>query len=509
MKIRKISLFLLLCAGYVLALGGVSLPEGSAFVPTVRSELHYSLLNYPEEAREASIDIYGKGLYHPFTGLPRFRDAFIDAFRMGKARHSLIGYQSPDSLMQAEFNVLAGYEHAKGDEACGFIYKGYIIKAEVAKRLSLNTFWWNGMFMGDKAEAKLSELADGYLKDSADKLRVDNISADISYHAPAYTLALGRGRFPIANSFSGSIILNDEVNDYGYLLAEGKAGDFRLSLLHASLQADSVYAIYPSSAVNSKTYPDKFLALHQLSYTPTPELKLFMGESVVYGNRGIELNYLVPTAFWRATEHNLGDKDNMMVYAGASYQPVKRLICYAQAAFDEFSYNKLFTSWWGNKYALQGGVQIQMPALLTTTEPIKANIELTAVRPFTYTHYMNHTMYSHDGHPLGYPQGSNIVDISLGLNVPIAYDLKFISKLSYSKQGSYGSSWQQNYNDLFAQTSQSAKAKWFQGEVSKRTGIDTVLLIDTFAHHRLLLGLEARYDKEWDSKMYAGWQLHY
>lgn len=509
MKIPKISLLFLLWGCFVLSLEGISLPYGSAFAPDVHGDLHYSLLNYPERTQDATLDIYGNGLYLPFANLPRFSDAFIDAFRIGKARHSLVGYQSPDSLLQAEFNFLAGYEYAKGEEASGFIYKGYYIKAEVAKRLHLNTFWWNGMFMGDKAEARNSELADGYIKDSADKLRLDNISADISYHAPAYTLALGRGKFPIGNSFSGSIILNDEVNDYGYLLAEGKLGDFSLSVLHASLQADSVYAIYSSSAVNSKTYPDKFLALHQLTYTPSPMLKLFMGESVIYGNRGMDINYLVPNAFWRATEHNLGDKDNMMVFGGARYQANNQLTCYAQVAFDEFSYNKLFTSWWGNKYALQGGVQLIIPALSLCAKPLKANIELTAVRPFTYTHYMNHTMYSHDGHPLGYPKGSNIVDISLGLSIPLPHEVTLISEASYSKQGSYGSSWQQNYNDLFAHTSQSAKAKWFQGDVSKFTTIDNALLIDIFAHHRLLAGWSARYDQDWESKLYAGWQLHY
>lgn len=483
--------------------------SGSAFNPEVRDELFYSLLNYPENPREADLSIYGKGVYHPFASLPRFKDAFVDAFRTGKARHSLLGYQSPDSLLEAEFNILAGFEQASGEKDCGFLYKGYIIKAALGKHTDINTYWWNGMFMGDKGEARLSELMDGYSKDSSDKIRVDNIAADLSYHAENYSLAIGRGKFPIGNSISGSIILNDRVNDYAYLLAEGRAGDFGLAMLHGSLRADSSYAIYPSAAVNNKNFPDKFVALHQLTYFPTESLSMFIGESVIYGNRGVDINYLLPNAFWRASEHNIGDRDNVLIFAGAKFRVHPSLLLYAQTALDEFSYNKVFTSWWGNKFAVQGGINYIIPAYLTQAASPSVTLELTAVRPFTYTHYMNHTMYSHDGRSLGYPQGSNIVDITCGLFLPLPLSTSLQSRASYSKQGSFGSDWKQNYNDLFAGQTQTATAKWFQGDIMKRTAVDNALLIDVFAHHRLLLGYSAEYVDEWKGKMYAGWQLNY
>lgn len=482
---------------------------GSAYNPELRDEQFYSLLNHAENPREMGIDIYGDGLYHPFASLLRFGDAFIDAFRMGKARHSLIGYQSPDSLLKAEFNILAGYEYGKGDGDWGFLYKGYRINAAYGKRISMNTYWWNAMFMGDKAEALQSELIDGYHKDSVDKIRVDNISADISYNAPGLSIGIGRGKFPIGNSISGSIILNNRVNDYPYLMAEGRWGDFSLSMLHASLMADSVYAYHSSATVNAKNYPEKFLAQHQFSYHPGDKLKLFMGETVVYGNRGIDLNYLLPNAFWRASEHNLWDRDNMLIFGGADYHVNSNLLLYAQAALDEFSYNKLFTNWWGNKYAFQSGLAYYLPWQLAESAKPRIVFELTAVRPYTYTHYMNHTMYSHDGKGLGYPKGSNLVDATCSISVPYRNSLHWRSKLSYGKQGSKGNSWQENYNDVFAGVTQSATANWFEGVAKNYATIENVLILDAFAHHRLLLGYSARHVDEWESKLYAGWQLVY
>lgn len=506
-KISKAILFIFLLS--VGSLWSVRHIPGSAFNPEVRDQLYYSLLNHPENLREADLSIYGKRIYHPFASVPRFKDAFLDAFRTGKARHSLLGYQSPDSLLKAEFNILAGYEQASGEKDSGFLYKGYIIKAALGKHTDLNTYWWNGMFLGDKDQAESSELMDGYAKYSEANIRLDNIAADVSYNATNYTLAIGRGKFPIGNSISGSIILNDRVNDYAYLLAEGRLGDFGLAILHGSLRADSSYAIYPSTAVSSKNFPDKFVALHQLSYYPTENLSMFMGESVVYGNRGLDLNYLLPNAFWRASEHNIGDRDNVMIFAGAKFRAHPNLLLYAQTAFDEFSYNKIFTSWWGNKYALQGGISYKLPAYFSQSALPSVTLELTAVRPFTYTHYMNHTMYSHDGRGLGYPKGSNIVDITCGLFMPLPLSTSLQSRVSYSKQGSFGSDWRQNYNDLFLGQTQTATATWFQGEISKRTTLDNALLIDVFAHHRLLLGYSAEYLHEWNGKLYAGWQLNY
>jgi hypothetical protein len=509
MTSNKIKAFLLVVLLTFGSLGAVRYIPGSAFNPEITDELHYSLLSYPENLREADVSIYGKGIYQPFASFPRFKDAFIDAFRTGKARHSLLGYQSPDSLLKAEFNILAGYEHNRGEHECGFLYKGYIIKATLGEHVDLNTFWWNGMFLGDKSEALLSELMDGYLKETTDKIRVDNIEAELSYNAKYIRLALGRGKFPIGNSISGSIIMNNSVNDYAYLMADASAGDFNLSFIHGSLKADSIYAIYSDSALNSKTYPDKFVALHQISYHPTDNLSLFIGETVIYGNRGIDVNYLIPNAFWRASEHNTGDRDNMLVFGGAKFRPHPKLLLYAQTAFDEFSYNKLFTSWWGNKYALQGGIRQTLPLSMPNCPAPNLTLELTAVRPFTYTHYMIHTRYSHDGRGLGYPKGSNIVDLTLGLSLPLWQSISLQSSASYSKQGSFGSDWRQNYNDVFIGQSQTGTATWFQGTVTKRSTVENALLIDIFAHHRLLLGYAAEHVDKWSGKLYAGWQLNY
>jgi len=493
-----------------LALGSclaVELPAGSAFAPELVPGKNYSLLTQEETAREAGLDIYGPGLYLPFASWSRFKDAFCDAFRMGKASHSIMGYQSADSLLAAEVNIIAGYEYSYQDSSYGFLYKGLRVKSQIGSRFQLNSLWWNGVFDGDRHQALGSELIDGVAFDNKESLRVDNVSGDISYHAPHLSMALGRGGFSLGNSISGSIILNNSVNDYAYLLAEGQAGDVTLSFLHGTLKAD-----YPQSVSSyaNKILPDKYIALHQLTYQPLPSFSVFAGETVVYGNRSMDINYLLPNMFWRATEHNLGDRDNVLIYAGGKYRPHPALLAYGQVAFDEMSYSKLFTDWWGNKYAVQGGINWSLPGLYSHCDTPSLGLELTAVRPFTYTHYMNHTMYSHDGHSLGYAKGSNLMDATLVLNIPYSQAITLQSQASFGKYGSFGHDYRTNYMDIFpGALIDEGTATWFQGEKQSYTDLRQSLRFDLFAHHRLLLNYTARHEQNWDKSLGLAWQCIY
>ncbi|HCX59875.1 MAG TPA: hypothetical protein DG355_04360 [Candidatus Cloacimonas sp.] len=272
--------------------------------------------------------------------------------------------------------------------------------------------------------------------------------------------------------------------------------------MHGSLIADSVYAYTPNSTVNALNYPDKFIALHQLSYFPGPYLELFMGESVVYGNRGLDLNYLLPNSFWRATEHNQHDRDNVMIYAGSNYSIGEGTLIYAQFALDEFSYSKFFTNWWGNKYALQTGINQAIPTG-------KISLELSAVRPYTYAHFMNHTMYSHDGRPLGYPQGSNLLDISVEANLDILPFCELDTGFSWRKRGSAGSSWQDNYHEIFAGQIDDAETTWFAGKQSNEIQLRSSLTIPILAHNRLLVGHDSLRRDAWAHKLFAAWQFIY
>jgi hypothetical protein len=475
--------------------------SGSTFVPRAHSEVKHSLLNQNSLSTPMHLQEEEDGLTHPFRGLSSFTEAFTDVFTSSSPRHDLFSYRHPK--LQADMNIYAGYEADFTDSRdYYFWYKGWKLEAVAWNSVFLRTDWYNGAFYGDLDAAQEDTLIDGYYKRFDKHIQLDNLSGELAWQREDFRLALGRGRFQIGNSISGSVILNDKVNDYAYFLGEATLGDFRLSLLHGSLIADSTYSLHSNSQIDARHYPDKYLALHQLSYFPISSLELYLGESVIYGNRGIDLNYLLPNSFWRAVEHNLWDRDNVMIFAGGNFDIDPYTLLYAQFALDEFSYSKIFTNWWGNKYALQAGLRRKLP-------PGSITLEATAVRPYTYAHFMNHTMYSHDGRPLGYPQGSNLLDISTELNIPLKPYLQLDSRLSWRQRGSEGNDWRDNYHDIFGGQIDSAEAQWFAGTKSTEYQIVSSIAIPIMAHLKFLFGHDSLKQTDWNHKLFAAWQFIY
>ncbi|MDD3283145.1 MAG: hypothetical protein PHY41_06700 [Candidatus Cloacimonetes bacterium] len=475
----------------------------SAFVPDLHSGVSSSFLAQNPIYDDFTFQVEDNGLSYPFSSISIFKEAFVDVFTNTNApKHNLFSYRHPS--LSADFNIYAGIDTdftKQGDYH--FWYKGWKLHAQAAKYFYLRTDWFNGAFYGNLDTAESDELIDGYYKRFENNhIQHDNLNGEIAYRNNNVQIALGRGRVQIGNNISGSIILSDNVNDYAYLLGEAQVGDFRLSMIHGSLMADSSNIAEPESAYESHSYPDKYIALHQLTWFPTKGIELFLGESVVYGNRGLDLNYLLPNGFWRAAEHNLYDRDNVMIFAGTNLRMPGGTLLYGQFALDEFSYSKFFTNWWGNKYALQAGLSRAIPSG-------KLSLEATAVRPYTYAHYTNHTMYSHDGRPLGYPQGSNVLDISMETNLAFRNYLKLDSRLSWRRKGSKGASWQDNYHDIFSGEIDSASAFWFEGKKSNEFQICSSITIPIMAHHKFLIGHDSSYNEDWQHKLFGAWQFIY
>lgn len=473
--------------------------NGSAFQNRLHSQVRHSLLDANPNLSQHQYPFRAQGLTHPLESTAAFKAALKDAFLPGNPRHNLLSYRAPS--LTADFSFLAGYEadYTKNGDY-GFLYKGWRLNAKAGKHLRLDTFWYNGAFYQDLDAAETDALIDGYYKRFDDHIQLDNLNGEIGFYHDYGTIAIGRGRFQVGNTISGSIILNDQVNDYGYILAEGQVGAFRLSMLHGSLMADSTYSVYNNDYVDNRNYPQKYIALHQLSFFPSPKTELFAGETIVYGNRSLDLNYLLPNSFWRAVEHNLWDRDNVMIYAGFNHFWPKGTLLYAQFVLDEFSYSKIFSSWWGNKYAIQGGISLPTPYALLS-------LEATAVRPYTYAHFTNHTMYSHDKRGLGYPQGSNVLDLSFEANIPFKELFFWDTQLSYRKRGSKGNSWQENYHDTFAGEIDEATAHWFEGDSSNEYQIKSSLKMQLLAHHSFLMGIDSLKSPDWKHHVFAAWQF--
>ena len=478
-----------------------------AFIPEIRSLVSYSVLADNDTYYSSLPNVPEPGLRHLFSKWSSLIALFPDLVKTGNPEHALIQYSHRDSSFSyaLEASIHTGWDHRWDDPGdYGLNYIGFRVNSVFNEKFRARANFWNGRFFGDQSYVQDTPLIDGISNLSPNGDFLDNVNGELSYKDKHFKAALGRGRFQIGNSISGSVVLSDRVNDYDYLVLEQDVGDFRFSFLHGTLMADSL-----QTGSYGDLYPPKYLAVHQVTYQLRDWVNFFYGETAVYGNK-IDFSYLLPANFWRAGKYNLRDRDNIMLYGGTNIKPSEYLTLYGMLAIDELTVRKLFSEWWGNKYALQAGA-----SLLLAEQQIDRNIEprltfeATAIRPWTYTHIANVAMYSHDQHPLGYEKGSNLVDLSLELNLPLADRTRLDSQISCTWQGSEGNDWRLNYQEYFPTGIMTEEAHWLEGDITFTTRLRNTLRIGILAHHILLLGHDSLFGSDSRHKFYAGWQVMY
>ncbi|MCK5052512.1 MAG: hypothetical protein KAS53_12375, partial [Candidatus Cloacimonetes bacterium] len=292
------------------------------------------------------------------------------------------------------------------------------------------------------------------------------------------SLTIGRGTHIIGNNIGGSVILHDACNDYGYFSGKLDLKKFSISLMHGTLIPDSTN-VNDLGELIYNDYNDKYIAVKKLDWKPNSKFHFFAGEEVVYGGRSIDPSYLLPQTFLRATEHNLRDRDNVLIFGGVNLKPSAASTFYLNFIFDELSKSKIFTDWWGNKYAIQLGKSY----LFNKKKNTRFTLEFTAIRPWMYTHKILHNKYSHDGIGLGFLDGSNLIQIAGELNHGLFKCLTVNIHSSFTKQGSLGNDFSINY-----ETRPDDSAYWLEGENTEKFEIRTVLKWQPLTHHRILFG---------------------
>jgi len=364
-----------------------------------------------------------------------------------------------------------------------FIYYGSKLFANIENTIFIDGYWWAGHFTGDENLIITSPIFDSWSQNSNDYLQtsIDNVSGKIAYKKKYGSLTVGRGTHVIGNNIGGSVTLNDDCNDYGYFSGKLDFKKFSISIMHGTLIPDSTNVTDAGEPIYID-YDDKYLVVKKLDWEPTEKVHFFVGEEVIYGGRNIEPSYLLPQTFLRATEHNLRDRDNVLIFCGMNLKPSAKNTFYMNFIFDELSKSKVFTNWWGNKYAIQLGNSYW----IDKKNNIRFTLEFTAVRPWMYTHKILHNKYSHDGIGLGFPDGSNLFQVAGELNYGMLKCLSANLHGSFTKQGNLGNDFSINYESRPDDT-----ATWLEGEKTEKIVIKTILKWQPLTHHKILFGHSA------------------
>jgi hypothetical protein len=496
----------------------------SAFVPELTYTPHVSIIadNYTQpEARQLpavqdsiwweipvrnwdTFKRFNKSLWSPYTD-----DNAI--FRYRYKNHGLDFFNRSNYIMGYDGTFFPGKQF-------NHFYVGFNQQAWLNKEWSFHSQFTYNSLRGDSLKMTASPLIDSHWKYYGHHYEFGNVTAGINYEDNIIKASLGRGRLNIGNSITGSVLLSDRVNDYAFLTAEFQVGNFIVSLMNAQLMADSTLAVYDYSALNKRNYPNKYFVAHQFTWLPVPQFALFAGETLIYGNTSFNFNYLLPQAYHRVMADSDHDRDNATMYTGFNWTLKEKWLFYFQFMMDEFRPEKILNDWWGNKYAYQSGISYKLPIELVKENPLRITAEFTAIRPWTYTHYLLYNKYTHDKNNLGFPYGANLLHYATKLEIPLPWDCSFSGYLSYMRQGvdpiegqdSVGSNPQTNYY-TWIETTYHDRAQWLQGKIINTYRIENSLRIGVIKHHRLFLShmAEKQSETDWSNQIVFGWQLVY
>lgn len=169
---------------------------------------------------------------------------------------------------------------------------------------------------------------------------------------------------------------------------------------------------------SGRSVPGKYIATHRLSVDPWPWLSVSVSDMIVYWNRGIDLAYLNPLAFFVSA--GLGTKqrsetDNSILGFDVAVRPADGTMIYASLIADDIAFSTLSdTSYKGNnnKYAYQLGAT---QALRVLDHDVLVSAEVARITPFTFSHRTMNAAYTHLGAPVGYDMQPNSDRLALQL----------------------------------------------------------------------------------------------
>jgi hypothetical protein len=239
----------------------------------------------------------------------------------------------------------------------------------------------------------------------------------------------------------GQLILSDKAPSFPYIRLEVNPADWlSFTYIHGFLQSGVIdsNSIRKTLVARRESYNDipKYMASHMVSFNILENLRLSVGESIVYSEK-VEPLYLIPVMFFRLADHYLSRRyvntgDNAQLFADAYYKNYYlRTKFYSTVFIDELSITSLLEGKKLNAIAYTLGAM--------TTDPVIKNSSLTLeysrLNPFVYMNSNDVQLYTSHTYQLGHWIGSNADQIYISYSQRILRGLELTVTGEYIRRG--------------------------------------------------------------------------
>jgi hypothetical protein len=215
-------------------------------------------------------------------------------------------------------------------------------------------------------------------------------------------ITFGSGKHFIGDGIS-SLFLTDYSSNMPFLQVQARIWHFNYEALYLELTPQ--YDKNQGDAL----LQHKYSTMHYLTWNATRWLNLGFFESEVFDRpNSYEISYLNPIIVSTAINRFNGEGDKSILGFSGKAIVAKHLQFYGQFMLNEFRYSEFFGNkgWYGNKWGVQAGAKY-FDAF--TVKNLDLQLELDAVRPYTYTAKDSLANYTNYNQPLADPLGAGFV----------------------------------------------------------------------------------------------------
>ncbi len=274
--------------------------------------------------------------------------------------------------------------------------------------------------IGDnKLENKFLTPQTGYWINNRPKKGIEysDVRGGIKYSWGWGSISLEKNFYKLGSGIYGQLIHSHKASSYPFISLKLNPIDWlEFEYYHGWLTSnvdDSLY-FYPTTRIDEngvpiyrEKYKDKFIALNLLTIHPFEWWSFSLGNSVIYGNNGIQPEYLIPFLLYKFIDHNMGRDNthgnNGQIFFDTKFKLFNKSLSpyftffLENASITDVAKNDLAKTWFG--YTI--GTQYNFLA------KFQFNIEYTRVNPWVYEHFIQNLSYKHIDYELGHWIGQN------------------------------------------------------------------------------------------------------
>lgn len=212
---------------------------------------------------------------------------------------------------------------------------------------------------------------------------------------------IGREKIKLGYGYGDRLVMTGNHPVLDFLKLDFNYGMFGFTSLTASTVGE-----FHINRVDNYT---KYYAYNRFKLKFENAVNIGLGEAVVYSNRGLDLAYLNPFAFYKFEEMSLQDRDNAVLFLDFQTSFMKNLELQGTFFLDENILSHLQElDLYSNKTAYQLGAFWYEPLSISD---LSFKFEYTKIRPYVYSHINFMNSYTSFAQNLGHRIGPNADEI--------------------------------------------------------------------------------------------------